>query len=385
MINLKILLIGDPHFKPDWSPDTLLSSNYICHFGIYRKEIMDEIGGFSVGYEGSQYYDLVLRLTEKTDTIYHVNGNILTGELTKLAYGVATWKMDGMGTITFDEVHINTIRSRKLFEIKLKDGSIYFGSLDTSATPRMVYIIRETDRKLAKMDEIVEIYPIKRSFWMRMSGNFSLGLNFSKGSDVATLAFSGNIDYRKRRSYFNLAWDDNNTYQADTLSSSKADIALGWQRLLKKGWSAQVLVGASQNSELGTKLRWNLNLIGIKDIAYNNWNRFYAGAGFSALRETPYDDSKIENDIAAYFELVWRVFKYTLPKVWVDANISYLPYLTDTGRQRIVVNMNPQVSILDDNFKIGLSIYYNYDSKPSESASSTDDYGLNLELTYSFH
>ena len=62
----------DPHFKPDWSPDTLLSSNYISHLGIYRKSIVDEIGGFRVGYEGSQDYDLVLRFTEKTNQIYHV-------------------------------------------------------------------------------------------------------------------------------------------------------------------------------------------------------------------------------------------------------------------------------------------------------------------------
>lgn len=62
----------DPHFKPNWSPDTILSSNYISHLGVYRKSIVDEIGGFRAGYEGSQDYDLVLRFTEKTDHIYHV-------------------------------------------------------------------------------------------------------------------------------------------------------------------------------------------------------------------------------------------------------------------------------------------------------------------------
>lgn len=62
----------DPHFKPDWSPDTLLSSNYICHLGVYRKSIIDKIGGFRPGYEGSQDYDLVLRFTEQTDKIYHI-------------------------------------------------------------------------------------------------------------------------------------------------------------------------------------------------------------------------------------------------------------------------------------------------------------------------
>jgi len=62
----------DPHFKPDWSPDTFMSCMYTCHLGVYRKAIIDEIGGFRPGYEGAQDYDLVLRLTEKTDKIYHI-------------------------------------------------------------------------------------------------------------------------------------------------------------------------------------------------------------------------------------------------------------------------------------------------------------------------
>lgn len=63
----------DPHFKPDWSPDTLLSSNYISHLGVYRTSIIKKIGGFRVGYEGSQDYDLILRFTEKTNNIYHIS------------------------------------------------------------------------------------------------------------------------------------------------------------------------------------------------------------------------------------------------------------------------------------------------------------------------
>ncbi len=62
----------EPYFKPSWSPDLLLSYNYICHFSVYRKTMLDKINGFRSGYEGSQDYDLLLRLTEKTDKIYHI-------------------------------------------------------------------------------------------------------------------------------------------------------------------------------------------------------------------------------------------------------------------------------------------------------------------------
>lgn len=53
----------DPHFKPGWNPDLLLSQNYISHLGVYRTELVREVGGFREGYEGSQDHDLVLRVT----------------------------------------------------------------------------------------------------------------------------------------------------------------------------------------------------------------------------------------------------------------------------------------------------------------------------------
>ena len=59
-------------FKPDWSLDMFLSLMYTCHFGVYNKKIIDDIGGFRVGYNGSQDYDLVLRFVEKANNIHHI-------------------------------------------------------------------------------------------------------------------------------------------------------------------------------------------------------------------------------------------------------------------------------------------------------------------------
>jgi len=57
----------DPFFKPDWSPDMFLSQNYLCHLSIIRKELVDKVGGFREEYDGSQDYDLFLRIVELID------------------------------------------------------------------------------------------------------------------------------------------------------------------------------------------------------------------------------------------------------------------------------------------------------------------------------
>ena len=61
-----------PHFKPDWSPDTMMSLMYTCHLGVYRKKIGDELSWLRTGFEGAQDYDFTLRFTEKTDKIGHI-------------------------------------------------------------------------------------------------------------------------------------------------------------------------------------------------------------------------------------------------------------------------------------------------------------------------
>ena len=54
----------DPYFKPDWNPELLLGQNYISHLGVYRRKRVLDVGGFRLGFEGSQDWDLVLRFTD---------------------------------------------------------------------------------------------------------------------------------------------------------------------------------------------------------------------------------------------------------------------------------------------------------------------------------
>jgi len=63
---------SNPYFKPDWAPDSFLSRNYVSHLGVYRHSLVAEVGNFRPGFEGSQDYDLVLRIVERTDRIHHI-------------------------------------------------------------------------------------------------------------------------------------------------------------------------------------------------------------------------------------------------------------------------------------------------------------------------
>lgn len=63
-----------PYFKPGWNPELILQHNLISHFAAYRSELVRRVGGFRAGLEGSQDYDLALRILERSsrERIHHI-------------------------------------------------------------------------------------------------------------------------------------------------------------------------------------------------------------------------------------------------------------------------------------------------------------------------
>ncbi|HVY97483.1 MAG TPA: glycosyltransferase [Solirubrobacterales bacterium] len=61
-----------PFFKPDWSPERLRTQMYTCHLSVLRRSLVEEVGGFDAEYEGSQDWDLVLKVSERARTVAHV-------------------------------------------------------------------------------------------------------------------------------------------------------------------------------------------------------------------------------------------------------------------------------------------------------------------------
>lgn len=65
-------ILSEPHFKSDFNPDYLRSTNYICHLFVVSKALVDKVGGFRKEYDGAQDYDFILRCTEAANEVYHI-------------------------------------------------------------------------------------------------------------------------------------------------------------------------------------------------------------------------------------------------------------------------------------------------------------------------
>lgn len=60
------------HFKPDYAIDNLRANNYICHFSVFHRHLLDGSELFRTKYDGSQDHDMILRLTDKAKKVVHV-------------------------------------------------------------------------------------------------------------------------------------------------------------------------------------------------------------------------------------------------------------------------------------------------------------------------
>ncbi|MFM7272069.1 MAG: glycosyltransferase family 2 protein [Actinomycetes bacterium] len=69
----------NPFYKPDWSPERFRSQMYTGHLSVARRSLVEAVGGFRPGFEGSQDYDLVLRVTERARSVRHVAKVLYTG------------------------------------------------------------------------------------------------------------------------------------------------------------------------------------------------------------------------------------------------------------------------------------------------------------------
>lgn len=60
------------HFKPDFAPDNLRANNYICHFSVFSRTLLEGTELFRSGFDGSQDHDMILRLTANAKKVVHV-------------------------------------------------------------------------------------------------------------------------------------------------------------------------------------------------------------------------------------------------------------------------------------------------------------------------
>lgn len=315
-----------------------------------------------------------------------MNGNILLGEIKVLEYGQLTFKMEGMGSILVDVQKIKTLKSDKFFEFTTTHGSIIYGFIDSTNIDGVININSGYDSSNIHLYQIINIYPIKQTFFLRTSGRASIGFNFTKASNIGRLNVDWDLTYRQKGYEVSLNGSNVQTYsKVDSLgSSSKYDFSLSLEKIIKGIWSWDGSLTASQNTELGLDLRLKGGLGIVGDVLHTNKQRFFVVTGIAPNYEISSDSTENTTNMEAQISGSYEIFKFSSPEVHLKTRIDWYPSLNSSKRYRIDYTLDLNIEVFY-NFFVGGKFYYSFDSKPASSAASNNDYGITTSFGYSFH
>jgi len=326
-------------------------------------------------------YGLIILLTisisgmaQKTDKALLKNGDIITGEIKSLKFAKLSFDMDGPGTIQIKWEFIVKIISDKIFQVTMRKGQVLITKVDSLFF----------EKQHATLDDIVEIVQIKDKFLQRLDGDINLGFNYAKSNSVVQFNFGSSITYRKPKVETNLKLNSVISNNAkDSIFSKKQDATIDVYRKLKRSFYLNGVFGWQQNTELGLENRFLLSLGGGKVLLNNNHQRLLTGTGLSYNVEQSSGTSAYTNNLEALAVIQFKEFRYSSPKISIDAVYTIYPGLSDWGRVRMDIHLSTKLEVFKD-FFVGLSFYDIFDNRPPSGAASKNDYGINFTVGYEF-
>ncbi len=319
---------------------------------------------------------------EKTDVVYMLNGDRITGEVKGLSRGKLEFKTDHMGTVSIEWDDILQIVSQTGQAVELTNGQRFYGPLSKPANPDNLSI--DTVGGMAEVNtmDVIGMYPVEAGFWDRLDLSARLGFSWDKGSNVGRYTLGLDAEYRHQdfRTTANIFTEV--TTQENRDDTSRASFNANHLVFKPNKRFVDYFGSVEKNDELGLDLR---ALIGagygwVPVRSNRDW--FSYAIGLDVNREIP-NEGERETNLEAVGMLIYEYYKYTNPERKFSARLLVFPSLTDFGRWRADFTTDFRLELFSDLFWV-LDFYASYDSQPISKDASNSDYGVTSSIAYKF-
>ncbi len=324
---------------------------------------------------------------QKTDTLFLNNGDRLIGEIKRMQNGYLFYNTQQAGNVQIEWADIQRLISDKGMIIQTLDGDLMEGYF-TFAKPEQV-IIYEGQDTLFFGDSyfISSLHPFKGRFWRRFDGNFNLGLDYTRVSNVFRSNFDTKLSYQDSRNYADIGYNGIVTNDRGIEERSvNRTFFMNFAHFFANSWFVTPRYSLEQNSQQGIDLRHIISGQVGRLIPLGKSINFQSAIGVNYNREKFFNEETQREDFNNSMEgsvaVKIKAFRYNVPKLDVTADFTLLPGLSEWGRVRIVSNLNTTWELIKD-FNIALSGYYNFDNRPPRESASRDDWGIVFSIGYS--
>jgi len=318
-----------------------------------------------------------------TDRIHLKNGDVITGNIKELDRGKLRFKTMTMDTVYINWVDISSIDSDKYLRVGKADGKFNNGVIQKSDLTDKLIIEDHQQEVEVPILAVSTIQPIRvqESFWRRLEGDISTGIDYKKASDILLINLSSNLRFKEEKYELGFAANWNETSRTEDNNSSRADIGGSYTRFLRNRWFWMAGGGFERNQELGIDLRMLVSATTGRYLIQSPTLRLDLNAGLAGNRENKQDDTTTTS-VEGLIRSSLDIFKHSLPVTRLSANVNIFPGITESGRLRINTNISLRNEIIRDLFW-DLTFYSTYDNRPVQGAESTD-YGIVTSLGASF-
>jgi Protein of unknown function, DUF481 len=322
------------------------------------------------------------KTSRKTDILLLVNGDNLTGEIKLMQFGMLRLSTDSMGAVEIQWSDILEVTSQWDLHVEVTSGRRFLGSLEPGSGPRSIRVVGDTATTELQMASVVEIRPIKRSFWGRLQGSMSLGATFQKASNLATATFESYTTYRERKYETALSLFYTLTEQ-ETGTTARSSFSLSYKRLLGNRLFANGVGALQQNELLGIQLRTIVIGSFGRYLVRSTRQDFSLAGGLAVNREQVTDNDPSQTSLEGVFAVAYDTFKYKSPKRDVRLMLVIFPSITEYDRVRVEFDTTLRWELASD-FFWSLTLYQSYDSKPPGQETKSNDVGFTTALGWSF-
>ena len=241
----------EPYFKPDYSPETLLSNNYITHFVVVKRELINEVGNLNSEFNGAQDFDFVLRATNKAKKVVHISKILYHWRVHRdSTANVADAKPYAYEAgIKAAKAHMERIGSKGVVEDGQDVPGIYKVKFEIKGNPKVSILIPNKDNVgLLKtcIDSILKLTTYS---------NYEIVIIENNSQKKETLEYYNEISKNEKVRIINSGIKEFNYSQIINFGVSNVDGEFILQlnndtKVLNPEW-LELMVGYAQNKEIG--------------------------------------------------------------------------------------------------------------------------------------
>jgi putative salt-induced outer membrane protein YdiY len=288
-----------------------------------------------------------------------------------------------MSTVYIEWEDLKALTSEYYFEIEDYEGYKYYGTPVLTEDGDFRITRADAVVSLAKM-QVIRITPIEKTFWSRIDGSVSLGISYTKSSDIGRFDFAFDTHYREEKNFVEITVSTTVTTESDDQTTERSEATLSYQRTFQRRLYSDNTFTSFRNDDMGIGLRLTFGTGLGAHLVQTNSSVLESTLGLSVNREWPTDTSTLpSNNIEGVISMGYSVFKYNTPKTDLGATVTAYPRLPDFDRLRLDAEISLSQEIVKD-FMLVFTFWDNYDSQPPSEGAANNDFGVTTSFAYTW-